>query len=126
MTMRHRRRQTERGRFAADGPPKPASSRSGSREKAPIPPHTVEALRQGRAAAEAVQLARARCVGRDRGVVSGSDFGPGIRLDAIRSHDGVLLREADVTVGDARRTHTRRRSPCAALAGPIRWRCSTG
>jgi hypothetical protein len=33
-------------------------------------------------------------------VVNRSDYGPGIRLEAIRAHDRVLLRDADVTVAD--------------------------
>ena len=59
------------------------------------------AIRQAKAAAEAAQFARARRVGRDLGVVNRSDYGPGIRLEAVRAHDRALLREADVTVADA-------------------------
>jgi hypothetical protein len=58
----------------------------------------TEPIRQAKAAAEAAQLVRARRVGRDLGVVNRSDYGPGIRLEAISAHDRALLREADVTV----------------------------
>ena len=55
----------------------------------------------GEAAAEAAQLARARRVGRDLGVVNRSDYGHGIRLVPIRGPDRAILREADVVVADA-------------------------
>ena len=38
-------------------------------------------------------------------MVNRSDYGAGIRLKAIRAHDGALLREADVTVADAPDPH---------------------
>ena len=46
------------------------------------------------------QLARARRVGRDLGVVDRSDYGHGIRLAPIRGSGGAILREADVVVDD--------------------------
>ena len=46
------------------------------------------------------QLARARRVGRDLGVVDRSDYGHGIRLARIRGSGGAILREADVVVDD--------------------------
>ena len=60
----------------------------------------TEPIRQAKAAAEAAQLARARRVGRDLGVVNRSDYGHGIRLVPIRGPGGAILREADVVVGD--------------------------
>jgi hypothetical protein len=53
---------------------------------------------QAKAAAEVAQLARARRVGRDLGVVDRSDYGHGIRLAPIRGSGGAILREADVVV----------------------------
>ena len=61
----------------------------------------TEPIRQAKAAAEAAQLARARRVGRDLGVVNRSDYGHGIRLVPIRGPDRAILREADVAVADA-------------------------
>ena len=60
----------------------------------------TEPIRQAKAAAEAAQLARARRVGRDLGVVNRSDYGHGIRLVPIRGPGGAILREADVEVVD--------------------------
>ena len=60
-----------------------------------------EPIRQAKTTAEAVQLARARRVGRDLGVVNRSDYGHGIRLAPIRGPDRAILREADVVVSDA-------------------------
>ena len=91
-------------RVSADpGPPEPPAARIARiRAKAPLLlALATEPIRQAKAAAEAAQLARARRVGRDLGVVNRSDYGPGIRLEAIRAHDRALLREADVTVADA-------------------------
>ena len=101
---RGRRRVADRSRVSADpGPPEPPAARIARiRAKTPILLElATEPIRQAKAAAEAVQLARARRVGRHLGVVDHSDHGPGIRLEAIRAHDHALLREADVTVADA-------------------------
>ena len=118
-------------RVSADpGPPEPPKARARIRTKAPVLLGLVtEPIRQAKAAEEAAQLARARRVGRDLGVVNRSDLGPGIPLATIRAHDRVLLREADVEVVDAPDPHmpnvTRRRArrtdPLAVLkrAGTI-------
>ena len=66
---RGRRREADRPRASAD----------------PAPP---QAIRQSRVEERAEQLARARRVGRDAGLVKSSDYGPGIRLELIRAHDG--------------------------------------
>ena len=60
----------------------------------------TEPIRQAKAASEAAQLARARRVGRDLGVVNRSEYGPGIRLVPIRGPGGTIVREADVEVVD--------------------------
>ena len=97
-------------RFASEAPSKedpgppepPAASITRIRAKAPLLlALATEPIRQAGTAARAEQLARARRVGRDLGVVNRSDYGPGIRLEAICAHDRALLREADVTVADA-------------------------
>ena len=61
----------------------------------------TDSIDQAKAASEAAQLARARRVGRDRGVVNRSDQGPGIRLVSIRRPGATIVREADVEVFDA-------------------------
>jgi hypothetical protein len=98
------RRAADRPRVSADpGTPElPAARIARIFVKAPLLlALATDPIRQAKAATGAVQFARARRVGRDLGVVNRSDYGPGIRLGAIRAHDGVLLREADVTVADA-------------------------
>ena len=102
--MRKRRRPADGARLISNpGLRDPVRARRARiREKASaLLDLAVEAIGQSRATAEAQQLARARRVGRDLGVVGRSDYGAGIRLKAIRTHDGTLLREADVTVADA-------------------------
>jgi hypothetical protein len=97
------RRPANEPRVSADPGPtaSPAARIARIRAKAPILLElATEPIRQAKAAADAAQLARARRVGRDLGVVNRSDYGPGIRLEAIRAHDRALLREADVTVAD--------------------------
>ena len=97
-------RLADRRRASADpGPPElPAARIARIRAKVPLLlALPTEPIRQAKATADAVLRARARRVGRDLGVVNCSDYGPGILLGAIRAHDGVLLREADVTVADA-------------------------
>jgi hypothetical protein len=97
------RRANDRPRVSADpSPPEPPAARIARiRAKAPVLLGLVtEPIRQAKAAAEAAQLARARRIGRDLGVVNRSDYGPGIRLETIRARDGALLRDADVTVAD--------------------------
>jgi hypothetical protein len=74
---------------------------TGHRQRQSIDPVPPEAIRQDRLQQRAEQLARARRVGRDTGLVKSSDYGPGIRLQPARAHDGTMLRDADVTVGDA-------------------------
>jgi hypothetical protein len=108
MTMRKRRRSANGARFTPNpGPREPARGRrSRIRAKASaLVDLAVEASGQDRTAAEAEQFARAKRVGRDRGVVNGNDYGAGIRLEAVYGHDGTLLREADVTVADAPDPH---------------------
>jgi hypothetical protein len=97
------RRAADRPRVSADpDPPEPPAARIARiRAKAPTLLGLVtEPIRQAKVAADSGQLARARRVGRDLGVVNRSDYGPGIRLEAICARDGALLREADVTVAD--------------------------
>jgi hypothetical protein len=119
-------RTADRRRVSADpGPPEPPAARLARiRAKAPILLGLVtEPIRQAKAAADTAQLARARRVGRDLGVVNRSDYGPGIRLEAICARDGALLREADVTVADTpdpdapkvTRRRARRTDPLAVL-----------
>ena len=108
--MRKRRRSADGARFTPNpGPREPARARRARiRETASaLLDLAIEASGQSRATAiaEAEQLARARRVGRDRGVVNSNDYGAGIRLEAIFAHDGTLLREADVTVADAPDPH---------------------
>src|SRR5450755_2849149 len=81
------------------GPPELAGARLDRiRAKAPLMlALATEAIRLSKAAASAAQFARAGRVGRDLGVVNRSDYGHGIRLKPIRSRNGALLREADVT-----------------------------
>ena len=63
----------------------PAARLDRIRAKAPLLlALATEPIRQAKAAAEAAQLARARRVGRDLGVVNRSDYGHGIRLVPIR------------------------------------------
>ena len=57
-------------------------------------------MRLAKAAAEAAQLARARRVGRDLGVVNRSDYFHGIRLVPIVGRGGKVSRDADVVVDD--------------------------
>jgi hypothetical protein len=120
------RRDADRPNVSADpGPPEsPAARIARIRAKAPILLGlATEPIRQAKAAAEVAQLARARRVGRDLGVVNRSDYGPGIRLEAIRAHDRAVLREADVTVADipdpdapkVTRRRARRTDPLAVL-----------
>jgi hypothetical protein len=75
----------------------------------------TEPIRQAKTAAEMAQLARARRVGRDLGVINRSDYGNGIRLEAIRGRDGAILREPDVLVGDE--TDPRRPNVTMRFAG---------
>jgi hypothetical protein len=98
----HRRAGDRQSVSADPGPSEPPKARIARiRAKAPILLGLVtEPIRQAKAAAEAAQLARARRVGRDLGVVNRSDYGPGIRLESMRARDGALLRDADVTVAD--------------------------
>jgi hypothetical protein len=106
--MRKRRRPAEGARLNPNpGPRDPVRARNARiRAKASaLLDLAVEASSQSRTAAQAEQLARAKRVGRDRGVVNGNDYGAGIRLEAIYGHDGALLREADVTVDDAPDPH---------------------
>jgi hypothetical protein len=85
---------------ADPGPPEPPAVRIARiRPKAPILLKlATEPIRQADAAGEAAQLARARRVGRDLGVVDRSDYGHGIRLAPIHRSGGAILREADVVV----------------------------
>jgi hypothetical protein len=53
--------------------------------------------------------ARARTSRRPR-CWTGQVYGPGIRLELIRAHDGVVLRDADVTVGDGPDPHAPKRT----------------
>jgi hypothetical protein len=102
------RRTARPQRPSADpGPPEPATPRLDRiRTKAPLLLKlATEPIHQAKAAADAAQLARARRVGRDLGVVNRSDYGHGIRLGPIRAHNGVLLRDADVVVADASDPH---------------------
>ena len=62
---------------------------------------TVNPILKSKVASGVTRLGRARRVGRDQGVVDRSDYGHGIRLKSIRTRDGDVLREADVTVEDA-------------------------
>ena len=104
MTRRKSLRRGGGAMVTADpGPPELAGARLDRiRAKAPLLlALATKPIRLSKAAAAAAQLARARRVGRDLGVVNGSDYGAGIRLKAIRARDGALLREADVTVADA-------------------------
>jgi hypothetical protein len=97
------RREADRPRASADpGPPEPAKARLNRiRAKTPLLlALATEPVRQARTAARAEQLARARRVGRDLGVVNRSDYGHGIRLVPIRGPGGAILREADVEVAD--------------------------
>ena len=98
------RRAADLPRASADpGPPEPPAARIARiRAKAPLLlALATEPIRQAKAATEAAQLARARRVGRDLGVVNRSDYGHGIRLVPIRGPDRAILREADVVVADA-------------------------
>jgi hypothetical protein len=72
----------------------------------------TEPIRQARVAAGAAQLARARRVGRDLGVVNRSDYGPGIRLLPVRGPGGAIVREADVGVVDAPDPHVPKVTLC--------------
>jgi hypothetical protein len=97
------RRPADEPRVSADpGPPEPPAARIARiRAKAPILLElATKPIRQAKAAAEAAQLARARRVGRDLGVVNRSDYGHGIRLVPIVGPGGAILREADVVVDD--------------------------
>jgi hypothetical protein len=107
VTMRRRRRPVSDGaRFTADPGPPARTRLDRIRAKAPLLlALATEPIRQAKVAAEAAQLARARRVGRDLGVVNRSDYGPGIRLEAIRAHDRAIVREADVEVVDAPDPH---------------------
>ena len=101
---RGNRRKGGAPRQSADpGPPEPpAASLDRIRAKVPtLLALATEPIRQAKAAGEAAQLARARRVGRDLGVVNRSDYGHGIRLVPIRARDGAVLRESDVTLADA-------------------------
>jgi hypothetical protein len=97
------RRAADRSNVSADPSPlePPAARIARIRAKAPILLGlATEPIRQAKAVAEAAQLARARRIGRDLGVVNRSDYGHGIRLVPIRGPGGVILREADVVVDD--------------------------
>ena len=62
------------------------------RAKAPILlALATEPIGQTKAASEAAQLARARRVGRDLGVVNHSDYGHGVRLAPVRGPGGGIL-----------------------------------
>src|ERR1700704_3681226 len=80
VTMRRQRRPVVDGaRFTADpAPPEPAKARLDLiRAKTPLLlALATEPIRQAKVAAEGAQLARARRVGRDLGVVNRSDYGP--------------------------------------------------
>lgn len=67
-------------------------------EPAPIAPPA----RQSPAEVAAEQRARAARVGRDRGIVDGSDRGHSIRMADILSGNGRVLRLADVEIEEAR------------------------
>jgi hypothetical protein len=104
INRRKRRQIVDRALFTADpGPPELAGARLDRiRAKAPLLLElATETVRQSKAASDAAQLARARRVGRDLGVVNRNDYGHGIRLKPIRARDGTVLREADVVVADA-------------------------
>ena len=77
------------------------SRRTGHRQRQAADAAMPEAIRQTRIGARAEQVARARRVGRDYGIVATCDYGPGLRLEPVHAHDGALLREADVMVADA-------------------------
>ena len=91
-------------------PRAPRDSRAGQRKHQFADSAPSEAIRQSRIEERAEQLARARRVGRDAGLVKYSDYGPGIRLEPVRAHDGAMLREADVVVGDAPDPHAPKRT----------------
>ena len=111
-------------RVSADpGPPEPPAASIARIRASPILlALATEPIRQAKAAAEAAQLARARRVGRDLGVVNRSDYGHGIRLVPIRGPDRAILREADVVVADAPDPDMPK-SPCDGRDAPTRWRC---
>ena len=75
--------------------------RAGRRKHQSADSAPPQAILQSKIEERAEQLARARRVGWDAGLVKYSDYGPGIRLGPVRAHDGAMLREADVIVGDA-------------------------
>jgi hypothetical protein len=81
-------------------PRAPRNGRAGQQKHQSADSAPPESIRRSRLEERAEQLARARRVGRDTGLIKCSDYGPGIRLEPIRAHDGALLRDADVTVGD--------------------------
>ena len=82
-------------------PRAPRNSRAGQHKHQSADSAPLRAIPQNRIEERAEQLARARRVGWDAGLVKYSDYGPGIRLGPVRAHDGAMLREADVIVGDA-------------------------
>jgi hypothetical protein len=80
----------------------------------------LEPIRTARAQATAQQRDRVARVGRDRGVVNLADFGAALRLDAVRTRDGTVLREADVLVHDEpEEPGSRRRIRRARRADPL-------
>jgi hypothetical protein len=87
---------------ADPGPPEPHFVKlERIRSKAPILlALALEAIRESRQTAAQEALARARRVGQDNGIRQHSDFGHGIRLEAIVSGDTVV-READISIEDA-------------------------
>jgi hypothetical protein len=91
-------------------PRAPRNSCAGQRKHQSADSPPPQAIRQSRIEERAEQLARARRVGRDAGLVKYSDYGPGIRLGPVRAHDGAMLREADVVVGDAPDPHAPKRT----------------
>jgi hypothetical protein len=81
------------------------TGRKGHRQHQAANPVMPEAIRQARIGERAEQVARARRVVRDTGLVNTSDYGPGIGLRPVRAHDSAMLREADVVVDDAPDPH---------------------
>jgi hypothetical protein len=79
------------------GPPELPGARQ-QRIKAKVPLFFAmvgQAIRDGRAAGRAAELARCAQIGVDTGRTESGDFGPGIRQSTIRD-GGIMLRAADV------------------------------
>ncbi len=81
----------------------------------------LEPVLQARTLASKQQAERVARVGRDRGVIDRADCGHGLRMSAVRSADGTLLREADVAVAeeDAEEPGARRKVRRARRADPL-------